>query len=53
MKEKLQRTIESRLEGVEENLKYQLEALCEAVGDVHLIHYLLYLEEKEETKTPC
>lgn len=53
MKEELLKKIESRLEVLSENLKYQIEGNCEALSDVYSIQYLLYLNEKQKTKTPC
>lgn len=47
-KEKLQQTIEAKLEGLEESLKYQLNAQCELLSGLQTIQYLMYLIKNDK-----
>ncbi|MDD3437735.1 MAG: hypothetical protein PHC64_11345 [Candidatus Gastranaerophilales bacterium] len=46
IKEKIQQKIEGQLEALEESLKYQLDAMCETLGSIRTIQYLMFLNKK-------
>lgn len=47
-KEKLQKKIEAKLDGLEESIKYQIETQCELLSGLRTVQYLMYLVKSEE-----
>ena len=50
LKEEIQKRINGKMEGLDENLKYVMEAVCDIQSSLSTIRYLQWLISKDDEK---